>query len=122
MISINSGAIILCLLAASLTQVRRPVPKPADTQTSRLKAHRISLAKGASFNLNLPDGFEITVAAEGLKRVRFMAQSPDHRIFVTDMYNRADNRRGAVYILDGFDAASGKFSRVVPYLTKLRNP
>jgi len=122
MISIKSVAIMLCLLAASLTQVRRPVPKAADTQASRLKAHHISLAKGGSFNLNLPDGYEITVAAEGLKRVRFMAESPDHRVFVTDMYNRADNRRGAVYILDGFDAASGKFSRVIPYLTKLRNP
>src|SRR5436853_6327892 len=119
MIPIKSVAIIFCLLAVSMAQVRRSVPKPAEAQASRLKAHHISLAKGASFNLNLPEGYEITIAAEGLKRVRFMAESPDHRLFVTDMYNRADNRRGAVYILDGFDAASGKFSRVIPCVAKL---
>lgn len=72
--------------------------------------------------LNLPEGFDISVAAEGLKRLRFMARSPDGRIFVTDMYNLADNTKGAVYILDGFDAAGKSFRRVTPYLTRLRNP
>ena len=64
---------------------------------------RITLAGGKSFQLNLPEGYAISVAAQGLKRVRFMALSPDQRIFVTDMYNLADNRRGVVYILDQFD-------------------
>ncbi len=59
---------------------------------------------------------------EGLKRVRFMAKSPDARIFVTDMYNLTDNKRGVVYILDQFDPVSGKFSRVTRYLSGLRNP
>ena len=68
--------------------------------------HRISLANGKSFDLNLPEGFAISVAAQGLKRVRFMAKSPDDRIFVTDMYNLADNTKGVVYILDEFDPAS----------------
>jgi glucose/arabinose dehydrogenase len=72
--------------------------------------------------LNLPEGLDISIAAQGLKRVRFMAKSPDGRIFVTDMYNRADNSRGTIYILDGFDAQSGKFARVIPYLQHLRNP
>jgi len=38
------------------------------------------------------------------------------------MYNRTDNSRGRVYVLDGYDAASGRFARVEPYLTNLRNP
>jgi glucose/arabinose dehydrogenase len=88
----------------------------------KLLPHRISLQGGRSFALNLPEGFEISVAAQGLKRVRFMAQSPDNRIFVTDMYNLADNRRGVVYILDKFDSATGSFEKVTPYLTRLRNP
>jgi glucose/arabinose dehydrogenase len=75
-----------------------------------------------SFDLNLPEGFAISVAAQGLKRVRFMAQSPDSRIFVTDMYNLADNRKGVVYILDAFDPVTKSFKRVGPYLTGLRNP
>jgi glucose/arabinose dehydrogenase len=87
-----------------------------------LRPHRISLRDGREFELNLPEGFDISVAAQGLKRVRFMAQSPDHRIFVTDMYNLTDNKKGVVYILDGFDAASRSFKKVTPYLTRLRNP
>lgn len=91
-------------------------------QTLKLKPHRISLSNGQSFSLNLPAGFEISVAAQGLKRVRFMARSPDDRIFVTDMYNLTDNTKGAVYILDRFDPASRSFARVIPYLQNLRNP
>lgn len=88
----------------------------------KLVPQRISLNSGRAFALNLPEGFAISVAAQGLKRVRFMAKSPDNRIFVTDMYNLADNRRGVVYILDRFDAASRSFKKVTPYLTQLRNP
>jgi len=90
--------------------------------TARLIPHHITLANGRSFDLNLPEGFEISVAAQGLKRVRFMARSPDNRIFVTDMYNLTDNRRGVVYILDQFDPAKRQFKKVTKYLSALRNP
>jgi glucose/arabinose dehydrogenase len=99
--------------------------RPSGLKTAKaikLTPHRISLLSGKSFDLNLPEGFEIRVAAQGLKRVRFIAKSPDNRIFVTDMYNRTDNKKGAVYILDQFDVSSGSFARVIPYLTNLRNP
>ncbi|MBS1793080.1 MAG: PQQ-dependent sugar dehydrogenase [Acidobacteria bacterium] len=92
---------------------------PAQT---RLTPHKISLKSGKVFNLNLPADYEITPAAEGLKRVRFFAKAPDGRIFVTDMYNLTDNKKGTVYILDDFDEKTGKFGKVVPYLTNLRNP
>jgi len=99
----------------------------ADTVTAtplalKLVPHRISLAKRKSFDLNLPEGFDISVAAQGLKRVRFMVNSPDNRVFVTDMYNLSDNKRGVVYILDDFDPAARTFKKVTPYLTGLRNP
>ncbi len=93
----------------------------AFAQTN-LVPQRVRLQNGKTFNLNLPAGYEIVPAAEGLKRVRFFARAPDGRIFVTDMYNLADNRRGAVYILDEFDPKTGKFNRVTPYLTGLKNP
>lgn len=107
---------ILALSAVAQTKA------PADTSAPHLKPHRITLADGRSYTLNIPEGFDISVAAQGLRRVRFMAKAPDGRIFVTDMYNRADNKRGAVYILDQFDPASAKFGKVTPYLTGLRNP
>jgi glucose/arabinose dehydrogenase len=88
----------------------------------RLTPHHITLANGKSFDLNLPEGYQIRVAAQGLKRVRFMALSPDNRVFVTDMYNLTDNRRGVVYILDQFDQKTYQFKKVTKYLTGLRNP
>jgi glucose/arabinose dehydrogenase len=94
---------------------------PAFAQ-ARLAPQKVTLKNGKSFSLNLPAGYEIIPAAEGLKRVRFFAKAPDGRIFVTDMYNLTDNNRGAVYILDEFDLQTGKFRKVTPYLTNLKNP
>lgn len=88
----------------------------------RLVPHRISLVNGKSFTLNLPEDFEIAVAAQGLKRVRFMAQSPDNRIFVTDMFNLTDNKKGVVYILDSFDPATKRFKKLTQFMSGLRNP
>src|SRR6185295_13591637 len=47
---------------------------------------------------------------------------PDHRIFVTDMFNLSDNSKGAVYILGEFNKETGKFGAPIPYLANLRNP
>ena len=88
----------------------------------KLVPNKITLKNGKSFTLNLAEGFEMIPAMEGLKRVRFFAKSPDGRIFVTDMYNLADGKRGTVYILDGWDAERGKFGKLIPYMTNLRNP
>jgi glucose/arabinose dehydrogenase len=88
----------------------------------RLVPQKIILKNGKSFSLNVANGFEIFPAAEGLKRVRFFARAPDGRIFVTDMHDLTDNKRGAIYILDGWNAQTGKFARVIPYVTGLHNP
>ena len=93
----------------------------AFSQT-KLVPQKITLKSGRIFTLNVADGFMVTPAVEGLKRVRFFAKSPDGRIFVTDMFNLTDNKRGVIYILDGWDEASGKFARVTPYMTGLHNP
>ena len=103
-------------------EIAQPPARLSSRDALRLTPRRLALARGRSITLNAPEEFRITVAADGLRRVRFMAQSPDGRLFVTDMYNRADNRRGVVYVLDDFDAARGRFNRVTPFLTRLRNP
>lgn len=105
--------ILICLFAFAASAVAQP-PK--------LVPNKITLKNGKNFNLNLPEGYEIIPAAEGLKRVRFFAKSPDGRIFVTDMFNLSDNSRGTIYILDGWNEKTGKFGKVIPYLTNLRNP
>jgi glucose/arabinose dehydrogenase len=92
------------------------------TTRLKLEPHTIHLKGKGAFPLFLPEGFAISPAAEGLKRVRFMAKSPDGRIFVTTLHDLADNSAGSVYILDGFDEKSASFARVIPYLSNLRNP
>jgi len=94
---------------------------PAFAQI-KLVPNKITTKDGRSFTLNVAEGFEIIPAMEGLKRVRFFAKAPDGRIFVTDMYNLADNSRGTVYILDDFDPAKGKFGKLMTYMSGLRNP
>jgi glucose/arabinose dehydrogenase len=117
----------LLLLTGTATAQRSRNRTPTNVgeraqRPARLLPQRISLSSGKSFNLNLPEGFGISVAAQGLKRVRFVAESPDGRIFVTDMHDLTDNRKGAVYVLDRFDPAAKRFEKVTPYLTRLRNP
>jgi glucose/arabinose dehydrogenase len=93
-----------------------------DNAPLKLTPREITLSNGKQFTLKVPEEFDIKVAADGFKRVRFMAESPDHRIFVTDMYNLADNSKGVIYILGELDKETGSFGAPVTYLTDLRNP
>lgn len=75
-----------------------------------------------TFQLNIPRGFDIAIVADSMKRIRFMDLSPDGRLFLTDMYNLADNKKGKVYILDDFDDSNKEFKTKHVWQTKLRNP
>jgi glucose/arabinose dehydrogenase len=84
--------------------------------------HTLTWAPGRSITLTLPDAFDIEVVASGLRRVRFFAVSPDGRIFVTGMHDLDDNRLGSLFILDGWNPQSRRFTRITRYLDRLRNP
>lgn len=100
-----------------------PAPgRQASDAPPKLLPRTITLADGKSFELNLAEGFDLTVAVQGLKCPRFMSCSPDDRIFVTDMFNRSDNKKGAVYILGTFDQTKGTFGKPTKWLDNLRNP
>ncbi|QQT93026.1 PQQ-dependent sugar dehydrogenase [Acinetobacter johnsonii] len=88
----------------------------------KLVPHQINLKNGKRFSLNLPANYDIIPAAEGLKRVRFFSKAPDGRMFVTDMHDLTDNKKGIVYILDEWNAETGKFGKIIPYMTGLKNP
>lgn len=94
----------------------------ADGQQRSYTAHAIQLVNGMRFNLRTWQGYRISVAAEGLKRPRFFAQAPDGRVVVTDMYDRSDNRKGKVLILDSFNQTTRRFERITPLLQNLHNP
>lgn len=62
------------------------------------------------------------MAAEGLERPRFFAKSPDGRIFITDMHDRSDNKKGRILILDKWNDKEKRFEKLTPFLTGLNNP
>ena len=95
-----------------------------NTTSSNIKTDSVSinLAKGINFRLAVPHGYKISIAAEGLQRLRFMALSPDGKLFCTDMYDRSDNKKGSVYIFDKWNDSIKKFEKITSYLTGLHNP
>ena len=94
---------------------------PAAAQP-KLHPVPVRLAGKKEFSLQVPLGYELAVAAQGLERPRFFAKSPDGRLFVTDMHNREDNTAGRVLILSDWDETTHRFRTVVPFLTHLHNP
>jgi glucose/arabinose dehydrogenase len=91
---------------------------PSWESVSRL----IHLQKGIDLELRIPKGYDISVACEGLDRLRFLAKSPDGRLFATDMQNVSDNKEGKVYIFDGWDSTAHLFKKIHTYLDRLHNP
>jgi glucose/arabinose dehydrogenase len=87
-----------------------------------LVPHNIYLKDGTSLRLSIPEGFNISVAAQGMKRLRFLAKSPDGKLFATDMYDRSDNTKGKIYLLAGWDNKSKSFIRIIDFARGLRNP
>jgi len=88
----------------------------------KLVPHAIRLKKGNFFKLNIPVGYKINIAAEGLKRLRFLAKSPDGKLFATDMYDRNDNHKGKILLFDKWNEKEKKFDSIITFLDKLHNP
>jgi len=98
------------------------IPAIIPSLTTAQIPRTLHYASGKSITLTLPDAFDIHIAATGLRRVRFFALSPDRRIFVTGMHDLSDNRLGSVFILEGWNPGTNRFTRVTHYLDHLRNP
>lgn len=104
---------IIFLSALSVT-----AQSPVTSLTSQL----IRLEGNKSFTLKVLQGYTIKPAVEGLKRPRFFAKSPDGRLFVTDLYDKTDNKKGKIYILDDWNEQTKTFMQVITYLQDLHNP
>ncbi len=87
-----------------------------------LVARSTAFSDGSSVEFRLPQEFSVSAAAEQLGKARFMAKSPDGRLFVTDMVNASDNLQGKIYVLGEFDVSSQRFNKKDVYLSNLRNP
>ncbi len=87
-----------------------------------LQTQHISLKKGIDLDLKIPKGYHINVAAEGLRRLRFLAKSPDGRLFCTDMHSLSDNKRGKIYLFENWNDTTKKFESITPFAENLHNP
>ncbi len=109
-----------------------PVPQTAVVKNSdsinsnhvtiNLHPQLVRLQNGDSFELNIPTGYKLSVAAETRQRLRFLAKSPDGRLFATDMYDRSDNKNGRVLIFENWNDTIKKFEKISTYLGQLHNP
>lgn len=123
-VSPDKPALPTATVADTIPKLNEPATDSFNTAASniRLAPHLINLASGDSFNLNIPVGYQISAAAELNTRLRFLAKSPDGRLFATDMFDRSDNRRGRVLIFENWNESSKKFEKITTYLSKLHNP
>lgn len=82
----------------------------------------VKLSSGDSFSLIIPKDFKVSVAYETKSRIRFLAMSPDKRLFVTDMKNLTDNKKGELLVFEDWDESEKKFNKKTVYLGNLHNP
>ncbi|MCD2424304.1 PQQ-dependent sugar dehydrogenase [Niabella pedocola] len=106
---------LLAFLALQPVVLFSQQPMLRTTQTIELK-------KGRPFPLKIPVGYQIYVAAQGLERPRFFSRSPEGRLFVTDMHDRSDNKKGRVLILEQWDEKKKSFGKITTFLNGLHNP
>ncbi len=123
-VSPDKPALPMATVADTIPKLNEPATDSFNTAASniRLAPHLINLASGDSFYLNIPVEYKISAAAELNTRLRFLAKSPDGRLFATDMFDRSDNRRGRVLIFENWNESSKKFEKITTYLSKLHNP
>ncbi len=93
-----------------------------EIKTVHFKDVPVRLRSGKNFLLQIPDSYNLSVAAEGHNRLRFLARSPDGRLFATDMFDRSDNTKGRVLIFEGWNEKTKTFEKITTYLSGLHNP
>lgn len=92
----------------------------SELQPITLAARSVTFDDGREFTFRIAEPFSIAVAAEGLGKARFMAMSPDDRLFVPDLVDYQLSHEGAVYILEDFNTETKRFETQHTYLSGLR--
>ncbi|MBW4888298.1 PQQ-dependent sugar dehydrogenase [Mucilaginibacter sp. HMF5004] len=87
-----------------------------------LVQHHIVLKKGIPLDLKVLKSYNISVAAEGMHRLRFLSKSPDGQLFATDMHSLADNKAGKIYLFEDWDSATKAFKTTTVFADGLHNP
>lgn len=104
------------------SQISPPVASSSSPSQRQMVNEVIRLQNGKTLKFSLPKGNHLTVAGQGYKRLRLMALSPDHRLFVGEMESAADTANGKLIVFEGLNKASGTFASSTVFLSHLRNP
>lgn len=88
----------------------------------QLVDRKVDVGDGNEVAFKIASGFDISVAAEGLGKARFMTMSSDERMFVPDMVDYNLSNEGRVIILSDFNEESKVFESRDIYLSGLRGP
>lgn len=106
------------------TEIEEDVQIDVSTESTEvvLSPVPVELPDGTQAVFQLAQPFKLAVAAEDLGKARFMAMSPDGRLFVPDLVNYQLSHEGRVFILEDFNSRTKSFERKHTYLTGLRGP
>lgn len=104
------------------TEPKETETKLAEQIPIKLTPTTVMFEDGTQSTFQLAEPFRLAVAAEGLGKARFMAISPDGRLFVPDLVNMNLSYEGKIYILEDFDEATKRFRTKRTYLSGLRGP
>ncbi|MEX0913015.1 MAG: hypothetical protein WDZ56_00635, partial [Candidatus Paceibacterota bacterium] len=91
-------------------------------QPLELQEQTVTLGGDAEATFRIPTGYSLQVAAEDLGKARFMAWSPDGRLFVPDLVDYQLSHEGQLFILEDFNEETGRFETKHTYLSGLRGP
>ena len=83
----NSGGRLVCGVVAEPEMPATPVgatPAPASSVSNVVNPERMAFTQDLLGQLEVPDGFEISVFAQGLDGPRMMAVGPDGTLYVTE--------------------------------------
>lgn len=99
--------------------------EPTDTSPQRqeqftLATTTVTTHDGDVQSFRVPEGVTLNIAAEGLGKARFMAWSPDGRLFVPDMVDYVLSPEATLWVLGGFDAEEGTFATKDVFLGNLQ--
>lgn len=96
------------------------IPTPTRQETFVLATTTVTTADGTEQSFLLPEGAELTIAAEGIGKARFMAWAPDGRLFVPDMVDYVLSPNASLWVLGDFDPATGTFGSQDVFLSNLK--
>ena len=92
---------------------------PTQLPTLELANTTVKHTDGTNQKFRVPEGLCVKVAAEGVGKARFMAWSPDQRLFVPDMVDYLLSPGAKLYALENFDPETGRFATSTVFLSDL---